>query len=194
VADIAGLSRRTLERAIGDSLGRHLHDLANGIDDRPVVPHEAAKSVGSEETFSHDIDDNEVVLKELLRLADRTAMRLRSKGLCGRTVTIKVRFSNFKTITRSRTMPVELDTPFEIYDTARDLYTKLDPDRPRIRLLGVAVSGVVPGPATRQLDLIPAEGPSTERWDQAAKAIDHIRDRFGDRAVTQATLLEEPKA
>ena len=194
VGDVAHLSRRTLERGIGEALGHHLHNLANGIDDRDVIPHEPAKSVGSEETFSHDIDSNEVVLKELLRLADRTAMRLRSKDLCGRTVTIKVRFSNFKTITRSRTLPVEIDTPFEIYDTARELYLKLDPDRPRIRLLGVSVSGVAPGPPKRQLDLIAAEGPSTERWDQAAKAIDHIRDRFGDRAVTQATLLEEPKA
>ena len=193
VGDVAGLSRRTLERAIGDALGHHLHNLANGIDERTVIPHEPAKSVGSEETFSHDIDAAEVVMKELLRLADRTAMRLRSKGLCGRTVTIKVRFSNFKTITRSRTLPVEIDTPFEIYETARELYRKLDPSRPRIRLLGVSISGVVPGPPRRQLDLISAQGPSTERWDQAAKAIDHIRDRFGDRAVTQATLLEEPK-
>ncbi|HET7482169.1 MAG TPA: DNA polymerase IV [Actinomycetota bacterium] len=194
VGDVASLSRRTLERALGEALGRHLHHLANGIDDREVVPHEPAKSVGSEETFATDIDSADVVLRELLRLADRTAMRLRSKGLCGRTVTIKVRFSNFKTITRSRTLPAEVDTPFEIFDTARELYLKLDPDRPRIRLLGVSISGVAPGPPTRQLDLIPDARPSTERWDQAAKAIDHIRDRFGDEAVTQATLLREPKA
>src|SRR5687767_2574688 len=82
VGDVAKLSRRTLERAIGDSLGRHLHELANGRDDRVVVPDEPAKSVGSEETFSRDIDSSDEVLRELLRLADRTAERLRGKSLC----------------------------------------------------------------------------------------------------------------
>lgn len=194
VGDVAGLSRRTLERAIGESLGAHLHALANGRDDRPVVPDEPAKSVGSEETFERDIDSNDEVLRELLRLADRTAGRLRAKGLCGRTVTIKVRFSNFKTITRSRTLEQEVDTPFELYDVARDLYRKLDPDRPRIRLLGVSVSGVIAGPPKRQLELLEGAAGSAgaERRARAADAMDDIRHRFGSGAVTQASLLEEP--
>ena len=194
VGDVAKLSRRTLERAIGDALGAHLHALANGRDDRAVVPDEAAKSVGSEETFAADIDSTDEVLRELLRLVDRTAGRLRSKGLCGRTVTMKVRFSNFKTITRSRTLEQAVDTPFEIYDVVRDLYQKLDPDRPRIRLLGVSVSGVVPGPPKRQLELVEevAGSASAERRSRATEAIDDIRERFGDEAVTQATLLREP--
>ncbi|MBW3595289.1 MAG: DNA polymerase IV [Actinobacteria bacterium] len=196
VGDVATLSRRTLERAVGDALGRHLHELANGRDDRVVVPDEPAKSVGSEETFARDIDDSEEVLRELLRLADRTAGRLRAKGLCGRTVTIKVRFSNFKTITRSRTLDHELDTSFEIYDVARALYRMLDPDRPRIRLLGVSVSGVVPGPPKRQLELLEAsDGKAAgDRRALAAEAMDDIRHRFGADAVTQASLLEEPRA
>ena len=194
VGDVAGLSRRTLERAIGESLGAHLHALANGRDDRPVVPDEPAKSVGSEETFERDIDSKEDVLRELLRLADRTAGRLRSKGLCGRTVTIKVRFSNFKTITRSRTLEQEVDTPFELYDVARDLYERLDPDRPRIRLLGVSVSGLIPGPPKRQLELLEGASGSAgaERRARAADAMDDIRHRFGSEAVTQASLLKEP--
>ncbi len=195
VGDVARLPRRTLERAIGDALGGHLHELSNGRDDRSVVPDEPAKSVGSEETFSRDIDATEEVLRELLRLSDRTAGRLRSKGLCGRTVTIKVRFSNFKTITRSRTLEHEVDTPFEIYDMARELYLKLDPDRPRIRLLGVSVSGVVPGPPRRQLELLEgAEGrAASDRRARASDAIDDIRHRFGTDALTQAALLREPQ-
>ena len=195
VGDVAAISRRTLERAVGDALGSHLHQLAQGRDDRPVVPNEAAKSIGSEETFSTDLDDSHEILRELLRLADRTADRLKAKGSSGRTVTIKVRFSNFKTITRARTLPNEVASTSEIYEVAKDLYIRLDPDRPRIRLLGVSISGLAVGPPNRQLDLLSnADGSRTapERWEDATRAIDSIRSRFGSEAVTPATLLDEP--
>jgi DNA polymerase IV len=189
VGDLARLPRRTLERAVGDATGAHLHALANGIDDRPVVPHEPAKSVGSEETFAADLDSTDDILRELLRLSDRTATRLRSKGLCGRTAVVKIRFSNFKTITRSKTLPHEVDTAPEIYSLVRSLYLKLDPERPRIRLLGVAVTGLSPGPPARQLDLL--ADTSRPGWGEASAAIDAIRDRWGDRAVGPATLLDD---
>jgi DNA polymerase-4 len=189
VGDLARLPRRTLERAVGDASGAHLHALANGIDDRPVVPHEPAKSVGSEETFAADLDATDDILRELLRLSDRTATRLRSKGLCGRTAVVKIRFSNFKTITRSKTLPHEVDTAPEIYSLVRSLYLKLDPERPRIRLLGVAVTGLSPGPPARQLDLL--ADTSRPGWGEASAAIDAIRDRWGDRAVGPATLLDD---
>ena len=187
VGDIAAIPRRTLERAVGDALGAHLHALASGLDDRPVVPDEPSKSVGSEETFLADLDDRDEVLREILRLSDRTAGRLRRKGLCGRTVTLKVRFANFNTITRSKTLEAEVDTTAELYDTARALYQKLDPDRPRIRLLGVSVAGLTPGPPRRQLDLLTEQTPG---WTEAAEAVDSIRERFGDRSVTSASLLD----
>ncbi|MGH2820225.1 MAG: DNA polymerase IV [Actinomycetota bacterium] len=186
VGDLAALSRRTLERAVGDALGAQLHELSRGLDERPVTPYESAKSVGSEETFAYDLDDLDRILQEVLRLADRTATRLRSKGLCGRTVTLKVRFSNFKTVTRSRTLDEELDTTPEIYGVARSLYLKLDPDRPRIRLLGVGVGGVTPGPPRKQMSLLAGD---TAGWGAASKAVDRIRDRFGDGAVGPAALL-----
>ena len=193
VGDIARLSRRTLERAVGDSLGAHLHELANGRDDRLVTPHEPAKSVGSENTYEQDLDDKTELLREILRLADRTAARLRAKGLCGRTITLKVRFSSFKTITRSRTLEEAVDTSAEIYEVARNLYLKLDPERPRIRLLGVAMTGLVPGPPRQQLDLLgPPQGSGRPKWGEATKALDQIRDRFGDAAVGPATLLDTP--
>jgi DNA polymerase-4 len=189
VGDIARLPRRTLERALGDSVGSHLYDLAQGIDDRKVTPDEGTKSVGSEETYPRDLDDEAQILREILRLGDRTAGRLRAKGLCGRTVTLKVRWSNFSTITRSRTLDHEIDTTAEIYEVARALYEKLDPDRPRIRLLGVSVSGLAPGPPRRQMTLDDAR--SRPGWQEATRAIDDIRDRFGDRAVSPATLLDD---
>jgi DNA polymerase-4 len=192
VGDLAHLSRRTLERALGESLGAHLHALANGIDERPVIVDEPSKSVGSEETYEHDLDSTEEVQREMLRLADRTAGRLRTKGLCGRTVTIKIRFSNFNTITRSRTLPCEVDTAAEIYEVAKDLYERLHPDRPRIRLVGVSISALASGPPRRQLDLLADANGGRDgdlRRRDMAHAVDAIRNRFGETSVAPATLI-----
>jgi DNA polymerase IV len=187
IGDVATISPRTLERALGNALGSQLHALAHGIDDRPVVPVEVPKSVGSETTFERDLDNTEAVLREVLRLSDRTAARARAKGLCGRTVTLKIRWSNFKTITRSRTLGEAMDTAAEIYGVARSLWQPLDSPRIRIRLLGVSLSGLRPGPPDRQLDLF---GEDRGRWAGAARAVDDIRARFGDSSVGPATLLD----
>jgi DNA polymerase IV len=193
VGDLAHLSRRTLERALGESLGAHLHALANGIDQRPVVVNEPSKSVGTEETYERDLDSAEEILRELLRLSDRTAGRLRTKDLCGRTVTIKIRFSNFKTITRSKTLPCEIDTTAEIYAVAKELYQRLHPDRPRIRLVGVSISALAAGPPQHQLDLLAHTGGDRAadlRRRSAAHAVDAIRTRFGEASVAPATLMQ----
>ena len=191
VADLASMSKRVLERAVGDAVGAHLHALANGIDDRVVTPDESNRSVGSEATFERDLDDRAEILREVLRLSERTASRLRTKGLCGRTVTLKVRWSNFKTISRSKTLDHEVNTTAEIYSVAKAAFEKLDPDRPRIRLLGVTVSGLATGPPRRQMEL--GEGGARPGWDEASEAIDDLRDRFGDEAVSIATLLKDPE-
>ena len=94
----------TLRRALGQAAGTHLHDLSWGRDPRSVNPHEPEKSVGDEETFEHDIDDPEVIHAHLLKLSDQVAGRLRAAGYVGRTVSLKVRFADFSTITRSRTL------------------------------------------------------------------------------------------
>ena len=188
VGDVASLSRRTLERAVGEALGAHLHSLAHGRDDRVVTPYEPAKSVGSEHTFDHDLHDHKEITREVLRLADRTAARLRDKGLCGRTVTLKVRFSNFKTITRSVTGD-EVDTAPEIFEVARSLLVKLGMDSPRVRLLGVSVGSLTPGPPRRQLDLLDSN--QHDRLERAFRAVDDLRSRYGSTAVRQAALLDD---
>ena len=187
VGDVASISRRTLERAVGDALGAHLHALALGRDDRAVVPCEPAKSVGSEGTFETDLDCSEDVLRELLRLSDRTASRLRDKGLCGRTVTLKLRWSNFQTLTRSRTLPEGVDTAAEIYEVVRGLFEKLAPDRFRIRLLGVSLTTLSVGAPARQISLF---GDPSNRLRLASGAVDTLRGRFGPEAVRPATLLD----
>jgi DNA polymerase-4 len=188
VGDVATIPKRTLERALGAASGEHLHLLSHGRDDRKVTPYEPARSVGSEETFARDLDNTDDILREILRLADRTGARLRGKGLCGRTVTLKVRWANFKTITRSRTMPYEVHSANELYEVARELFLKLGPDRPRVRLLGVSVTGLMAGRPMRQLNLTAPDRP--HRWDEASDAVDVIRTRFGDDAVGPATLLD----
>jgi DNA polymerase-4 len=111
--------------------------------------------------------------------------------MCGRTVTLKVRYANFTTITRSKTLAAEIDTTPAIFEVAKALFLKLDPARPRIRLLGVSLSGLAAGPPRRQLHLLTEAGGRAvdEKWDDATKALDSIRDRFGSDAVGPATLL-----
>ena len=144
VADLAHTPVETLQRALGDSAGRGLHDLAWGRDPRAVVPERREKSIGADETFAHDIDDPVRIHRELLRLSDRTAARARSAGMTGRTVSIKVRFADFTTITRAKTLRHHTDVSREIFDTARELYDRLGLQRARIRLVGVRLEGLVP--------------------------------------------------
>jgi DNA polymerase IV len=188
VGDVERMPASALERALGPALGGLLYRLARGLDDNPVKPYEAPKSVGSEMTFDVDLDADTAILRALLRLSDRTAARLRSKAMCGRTVTLKVRFSNFKTITRSRTLAEETDTASDLYDSLRTLYGRLRLDRPRIRLLGVAVSALAPGPPRRQLELFSGRRAG---WPEATRAMDQVRLRFGDDALGPAALLDD---
>jgi DNA polymerase-4 len=186
VGDIANTSRSTLQRALGPAAGAHLHALSWGRDERAVVPHEPDKSIGAEETFGHDIDDPVVILRELLRLSERTAGRLRAGGMAGRTVSIKVRFADFTTITRSRTLREATDVGRDVYLTARSLYEALGLDRARIRLVGVRVEQLVDGEHSPHQLLLdePEHG-----WRDAERAADRASRRFGSGTVRPARLV-----
>jgi len=191
VGDLAAVPRPALERAVGEATAAHLHELAWGRDPRRVVPDEPDKSVGAEETFGADVDDHAVVHRELLRLAERTAGRLRAAGQVGRTVSIKVRFADFTTITRARTLPTPTDAGHEVYETARSLYDGLRLDRARIRLVGVRVEGVTPaGDEALQLEL----GAREHGWREADRAVDRASRRFGAGAVRPAALVRSDHA
>jgi DNA polymerase-4 len=184
VGELEDLPLRVLERTLGEGNARHLHDLAAGRDDRPVVPYEAPKSVSHEETFGHDLDDLDRINRELLRLSFRVAARLRKEGFRARTVSLKARLASFTTLSRSRTLPEATDSGAAIYRVAADLYAHVPGDRKRIRLLGVAASGLAPSGA-QQLALV-----RSGRWDDAERALDRIEERFGAGAAFPAALLE----
>ena len=186
VADIAHTPLTTLTRALGDVGGRHLHDLSWGRDPRGVEQEQRERSIGSDETFAHDLDDPALIHRHLLALSERIASRVRKAGLAGRTISIKVRFADFTTITRSRTLREPTDVSREIYETAVGLYDALGLQRARIRLVGVRMDTLLPveqAPIQARLDE-PDHG-----WRDADRAIDRASARFGSGAVRPASLI-----
>jgi DNA polymerase-4 len=191
VGDIAHTPVATLERALGHAAGRHLSDLAWGRDPRDVEPHEPDRSIGAEETFARDVDDPEVVRRELLRLSERVAARVRASGYVGRTVVLKVRFADFTTITRSRTLRDPTDVARDLYATATALYDALGLQRARIRLVCVRVEGLL------DADLAPEQlliGAPEHGWRDAERAVDRISERFGSGSVVPARLVRPASA
>jgi DNA polymerase IV len=183
VGDVAATPLPRLRRTVGTAAAEHLYALANGHDDRAVVPESVEKSVGAEETFEVDHTDREVLVQELLRLSEKTAASLRRRGLSGRTVSIKVRFADFTTITRSRTLPVATDVTQEIYRTACRLLAEQTPPG-AVRLIGVRVEQLGEQGSEQLLLDAPEHG-----WREADQAADQARARFGGAAIGPATLL-----
>ncbi len=200
VGGLAALPEAAVIGAVGEAVGRHLSALARGEDDRDVESDRAPKSVGHEETFPYDLTDRAACERELVRLSDAVAGRLRRHGLAGRTLTLKVRFAGFVTVTRSHTVAVPLDSAPVLLREAKALLDAIDVGR-GIRLLGISMSGLA-ADADRQLsfdDLGSGSARATASagsrrpsgaagWTDAERAMDAIRDRFGTSAIGPATL------
>ncbi|MEY2476998.1 MAG: polymerase [Actinomycetota bacterium] len=184
IGDLATVPRATLVGSLGQSLGAHLHELAHGRDPRPVEPDREIKSVSHEETYAADHVAHEPLRIEAVRMADAVATRLRSARLSGRTVTIKVRFGDFTTITRSHTFPSPVDGGSTIAKAAVELLDQVDVSG-GVRLFGVGVSNLAEDGA-RQLTLDDALTASGR--NDADKAVDEVRARFGERSVGPGTL------
>jgi len=188
VADIAHTPLDTLRRALGDNAGPALHALSWGLDTRLVVPTHRERSIGADETFSFDVDDPAYIHRQLLKLSDRTAARVRAAGLVGRTISIKVRFSDFTTITRSKTLRDPTDVSRDIYASARALFDGLGLQRARLRLVGVRMEGLMDS------DHAPIQGLLDEPvhgWRDADRAVDRASARFGAGSVRPASLVED---
>ena len=190
VGEIAHTPRQTLVRALGEANGNHLYELAWGRDYRSVTPDEPDKSISAAETFSHDLEDEDEILRELLRLTEKATAKLRSRQLATQTISIKVRFADFKTISRSKTLVLPIDGMQECYDVAKILYVALKLDRARIRLIGIGLENLVDSQnAPVQLEL----GERDTGWREATKAVDAATARFGRGSVRPARLLKRER-
>ena len=189
VADIANLPRATLIRALGQASGASLYELAWGRDYRDVTPNEPDKSISAAETFAQDIDDPEEILQEFLRLTEKAAARLRENNHYAKTISIKVRFADFSTISRSKTLPLPIDSTHEIYEIAKALYLALNLDRARLRLVGISLDNLSEA-APEQLLL----GAREKGWREADTAIDQAKLRFGGGSVRPGRLIKKSSA
>lgn len=189
--DLRLTSPESLERAFGKH-GPHMRLLAMGIDEREVVTDHETKSIGHEDTYDENIMDPDLAREELLELAHRVARRMRSEGLKGRTVTLKVKYADFVLITRSMTLDHPTDDGFEIYDSASGLVEKTSIGKRPVRLLGVSISHLT-SPGTEKQLLFFNEEESSGRKQELNKAMDSIHERFGDKGIKPARLYRKPE-
>lgn len=191
VGDLAHTPRATVQAVLGPTVGGQLHDLAWGIDARRVVAPDRERSVGSQETFAKDTDDPRVIHDELLRVCERVAARLRGGGVLGRTVTVHVRFADFRVLQRSTTLRSPTDSTGELHAAALTGLRGMRLDRPRLRRVGVRVEHLVDA---EHAYLQPTLDAPAAGWREAERAADAAVARFGPRAVQRATLATRRRA
>jgi DNA polymerase-4 len=185
VGELARAPIGMLRGALGEAAATHLHELSWGRDPRRVTSEQVDKSIGAEMTFDTDVADRVLLRRSLLALAEKVGARLRASGHVGRTVAIKVRLADFRTVNRSRTMPTSTDVAREIFETSWALFEALGATD-HIRLVGVRVEGLTAAATTsRQLSL----GEPERGWREAEAATDAIAARFGRASVGPASLL-----
>lgn len=185
VGDVAAFPLDGLTRAVGAAMAAQLHELSWGRDARAVTLEREEKSVGHETTFETDIVDPDTLHRTLLSLSDGVAVRLRRAGVKGRTVSLKLRFDDFTTITRSRTLADPTDLAKRLYEEARSLYDAANPDRRPVRLIGVRAEQLTGD--TAALGLWDDDG----AWRDAEQTLDAVADKFGHGAVRPAALLHK---
>ncbi|APX00694.1 DNA polymerase IV [Arthrobacter sp. QXT-31] len=186
VADVAATPVSSLKKVLG-ATGEHVHRLSWGIDSRTVTPVRVEKSIGAEETFASDTADDALLHRELLRLSHRTAERLRASGMVARTVALKLRYADFSTVTRSRTVHTPLDSAQLIYGVAVQLLESLGSRPLTVRLVGVRAEQLETAAQTSlQLSLDRRE----DNWRAAEQALDKVAEKFGSKSVLPARLLE----
>jgi DNA polymerase IV len=186
VADVAATPVSSLKKVLG-ATGEHVHRLSWGIDSRTVTPVRVEKSIGAEETFAADTADDALLHRELLRLSHRTAERLRASGLVARTVALKLRYADFSTVTRSRTVHTPLDSAQLIYAVAIQLLESLGSRPLTVRLVGVRAEQLE---AAAQTSLQLSLDRRDDTWRAAEQALDKVAEKFGSKSVLPARLLE----
>jgi DNA polymerase-4 len=184
IGDLANAPVDMLRRAIGDAGATRLHDLAWGRDPRTVSPGREEKSIGHETTFETDRTDPDELHRVLLTLSDAVGRRLRTAGVTARTVALRLRYSDFTTITRSRTLTDPTDLGRRIYEEVRALYAQANPEARPVRLIGVRAEQLTGEVANLGL------WDDDESWRDAEQAVDAVAERFGVGIVRPASLLK----
>lgn len=187
--DLRQMSVEILEQKFGKH-GLKMHFLAMGIDERDVIPEHDAKSIGHEETFSQDILSVDLAKRELLDLANKVARRMRRHDVTGRTITLKVKYSDFVQITRSMTLPKSTDDGPEIYATACQLLKKTAMGKRPVRLLGISLSQLSYLGSESQLFLFQHDTEGQKRKDLHS-ALDSLHEKFGEKSIRPGRLLDE---
>jgi DNA polymerase-4 len=190
IGDLGRVSSERLQREFGKH-GAQLHLLSQGIDNRDVEPHRPVKSMGREETFSEDLTNREALNRELLSLATKVARRVRRHGLTGRTLALKVKYSDFTLITRSLTLPETTNDAGRIYTTCRNLLEDTEAGKRPVRLLGIYLSRLTVPDQRGQMSLLEDEK-GDRRREQLHEALDRLADKFGEDAVVPGMLLDKP--
>jgi len=207
IGDLRRASRETLVRTFG-AHGEHLHELARGIDDRPVETERDAKSVGHEDTYDHDLRDRGAMRRELLSLSDRVSSRLRRAGIKGKTVTLKVKYHDFVQVTRAVTLSDPTDDGGTIFRCALDLLLDTEAGSRPVRLLGISVSKLAPSAGARKKDRMeqlglfgrpragkpePPKPVDPEKKENLNRAVDRIREKFGPGGIVPGSLPREKR-
>lgn len=190
VADLADAPLHVLQKAVGEAGGQRLHDLANGRDARRIVTESREKSIGHENTFGTDVGDLDILRREFLRLSGRVGERLRKHELVARTVAIKVRFSDFRTITRSRTLAEPTNVGRRLFEEAWDVFgaLRLDVRQTPLRLIGVRAEQLLDAGG----DALALWDPD-EEWRETERTLDAVSARFGRGAIGPASLVRRSR-
>lgn len=186
VAGLRTLSLEALRKHFGKN-GARLYELCRGVDSRPVRSDEESKSIGHEDTFEFDLLDPEEIRRALLSLSERVASRLRRKELQGNRVTLKVKYTDFTTITKSKTLNIGISNGSVIFQQATELMEKTDSSRP-IRLLGITLSTLDPL-GSGQSDLF--EDKNRKRLCRLDQAVDKLQRKYGENGVRKGSLLKD---
>lgn len=189
IGDIARTPVSSLEKVVGKAHAHQLSELAWGRDTRTVTPAHVEQTIGNERTFDIDVDDLDELTTQLMFLSDLVAKRLRQADVAARTIALKVRFADFTTVTRHKTLPIATDTAQDIFQVARVLLDSVYVQRTRIRLLGIRGEQLV-----ASSDVPPQFNFNAREsgWREAERVLDQVAEKFGKPLLRQARLIDAP--
>lgn len=190
IGQLAALEEEYLESLFG-KIGRHLWQLANGIDERNVEATQEIKSISHEITFEQDTDDLILIHQTLLSLAQQVSRRAWQKNLQARTISLKLRYHDFRTINRSHTLSEHISATDEIFRIAKDILSKIKIEGKRLRLVGISLSHLIKSKKEEQISLFQKED---KKKKELSRAEDKILHKFGSRSITRAFLIKRPKS